>query len=208
LQGNWFHNNTPAVSLEKIQDYYLTSVGYGVTPLMNVSPNTDGLIDEATVERLTEFKTWVDKLSTNDLTKSKNVRVTAGSFRENANQYSPQMINDDDYETYFATDDSVKSAVIEVELGAVKEINGFIIQEYIPLGQRVDGYTIECRVDGKWCEVFSGKKIGYKRIILEGRASAADIEFPATNGVRFKIEDALACPLINTFSIIGQPEND
>jgi alpha-L-fucosidase len=113
------------------------------------------------------------------------------------------MIVDGDYDTYFTTDDAVKSATITVNFDSVQEIDGFIIQEYIPLGQRVDGYTIECSVDGKWKEVFRGQKIGYKRIILEGRVSASDIEFPATDGVRLKIENAIACPLINTFSIIG-----
>ncbi len=64
-------------------------------------------------------------------------------------------------------------------------------------------YKIECRVDGNWEEVFSGKKIGYKRIILEGRASAADIKFPAADGVRLKIESSLGSPLISTFQVIG-----
>lgn len=204
LQGNWFHNNTPVVSLKKVQDYYLSSVGYGVTPLMNISPNTDGLIDEETVERLVEFKTWVDQLHNNDLAKVEGVKVSATNFRSNAKQYSPQMVNDGDYETYFATDDDEKNAIIEVNLAEVQEIEGVIIQEYIPLGQRVDGYTIECRVNGEWKEIISGKKIGYKRIIYEGRVSAKDIEFPATDGVRLKINNALACPLISTFQVIGK----
>jgi alpha-L-fucosidase len=114
------------------------------------------------------------------------------------------MAIDGNYETYFATDDFIKSTMIEIDLGSVQEIDGFIIQEYIPLGQRVDGYTIECRVDGRWEKVFTGTKIGYKRIILEDRAATADIKFPASDAVRLKIENALACPLINTFSIIGK----
>ena len=203
LQGNWFHNNTPVIGLEQIQDYYLSSVGYGVTPLMNISPNTEGLIDEGTVDKLTEFKIWVDQLNSNDLAKSEYVKVSASSYRGNAHKFSPQMINDGNYETYFATDDAIRNAVIEVDLGSVKEIDGFIIQEYIPLGQRIDAYTIECRVDGSWIEVFSGKLIGYKRIILEGRASALDIKFPAADGVRLKVENALASPLISTFQVVG-----
>ena len=203
LQGNWFHNNTPIVSLKQIQDYYLSSVGYGVTPLMNISPNTDGLIDAGTVARLSEFKMWVDQLNGKDLAKSENVKVSSNSEGGNANKFSPQMVNDGNYETYFTTYDSIRSVVIEFDLGAVQEIDGFIIQEFIPLGQRVDGYTIECRIDGEWKEVFSGKKIGYKRIIMESSASAADIKFSAADGVRLKIENALARPLINTFSIIG-----
>ena len=207
LQGNWFHNNTPVVGLEQIQDYYLSSVAYGVTPLMNISPNTDGLIDEATVERLAEFKTWVDQLNSNDLAKSDKVKVTASSHRGNAAEFSPPLVNDGDYETYFATDDAIRNAIIEIDLGSVREIEGFIIQEYIPLGQRIDGYTIECRVDGRWTEVFSGKHIGYKRIILEGRASAADIKFPATDGVRLKVDNAMASPLISTFQVVGNLKN-
>ena len=203
LQGNWFHNNTPVIGLEQIQDYYLSSVAYGVTPLMNVSPNTDGLIDEATVERLAEFKTWVDQLNSNDLARSEDVKVTASSYRGNAPEYSPPLLIDGNFETYFATDANLRNAVIEVDLGAVREIDGFIIQEYIPLGQRIDGYTIECRVDGRWMEVFSGRHIGYKRIILEGRASASDIEFPATDGVRLIIDNALASPLISSFQVLG-----
>ena len=206
VQGNWFHNNTPIVSLEKIQDYYLTSVGYGVTPLMNISPNINGLIDESTIARITEFKKWVDKLNGNELARFEEVKVIADNFRGNAKEYAPEMVIDGDYETYFATDDSIKNTILELDLGDVQEIAGFVIQEYIPLGQRVDGYSIECRVNGKWVEVFSGQKIGYKRIILEGRASAKDIKFPETNGVRLKIKNALACPLISTFHVVENIE--
>ncbi|RLD83179.1 MAG: hypothetical protein DRJ07_07160 [Bacteroidetes bacterium] len=173
---------------------------------MNISPNTNGLIDEATIARISEFKVWVDKLNGNELIHSEKVKVIVDSFRGNAKEYSPEMIIDGDYETYFATNDSIKNTILELDLGDVQEIAGFIIQEYVPLGQRVDGYSIECRVDEKWIEVFSGQKIGYKRIILEGRASAKDIKFPETNGVRLKINNALACPLISTFQVVESIE--
>lgn len=136
--------------------------------------------------------------------KAKNLTVTASSFRGNAEQYSPQMVNDGDFETFFATNDDIKDATIEIDLGEIQEVSGVILQEYIPLGKGVDGYIIECRVNGRWKEIVSGKKIGYKRITPEGRASAKDIEFPATDGVRLKIENALACPLISTFQVIGK----
>ena len=113
------------------------------------------------------------------------------------------MATDGKDATYFATDDAVTTATLEVEFGKVRQPAGFIIQEFIPLGQRVDGYTIECRVDGKWQPVISGRKIGYKRIILAGRASAAKLKLPACDAVRLKIDKALACPLINNFQVIG-----
>ncbi len=203
LQGNWFHNNKPAVSLEKMKDYYLTSVGYGVTPLMNISPNARGLIDDETVERVIEFKAWVDLLNANDLAQSAKVKITADSYRQGADKYAPGNAIDGDYDTYFVTDDSIRNATLEITFDGPQEIEGFILQEYIELGQRVEGYIIECLVDGEWKEVFSAEKMGYKRIILEGRASAESIEFPASEGVRLKIKDALACPLISTFQVLG-----
>jgi len=201
LQGNWFHDGKPAVGLEKIQDYYLRTVGSNALPLMNVSPNQDGLIDEATVDRLKEFKAWVDDLYASDIAKGK--KITADTIRENARRFSPANAVDGKYDTYYATDDDVTSAVLEIDLGKPQEIEGFVLQEYIPLGQRVSSYSIECWQNGEWVKVFSGRTIGYKKIILEGKAGVETSVFPKTDRVRLKINEALACPLINTFSVIG-----
>jgi alpha-L-fucosidase len=204
LQGNWFHNGKPAVSVKTMQDYYLTSVGYGVTPLMNIPPNADGLIDDDTIAKLKEFKAWVDRLHAKDAARAGKAMDTG--HRGNSAKFAASNVNDGNYDTYFATDDGVTNAVIEIDLGGVRKIDGFILQEYIPLGQRVDGYTLECRVNGQWEQVFSGKKIGYKRIILAGRASAAGKKFPDADAVRLRIDKALASPLINNFQIISGME--
>ena len=201
LQGNWFHNGQPAVSVAAMQNYYLTSVGYGVTPLMNISPNADGLIDSDTVAKLKEFKAWVDKLHADN--PARGAKATDTGHRGNSAKYAADKVNDGDYETYFATDDGVTNATVEIDLGGVRKIDGFILQEYIPLGQRVGGYAIDCRVNGSWTEVFSGRKIGFKRVILAGRANAADKKFPDADAVRLRITGALACPLINNFQVIG-----
>ncbi|MDF7799842.1 alpha-L-fucosidase [Pontiellaceae bacterium B1224] len=204
LQGNWFHNGKSMVGLNEIKEYYLQTTGHGVTPLMNLSPNQKGLIDDESVEGLKIFKGWVDQLHSNDLARGKEVRVVAESVRGKAPEYAADRVADGDFETYYATDDAVTTAMIEVDLGCVQEIDGFILQEYIPLGQRVEAYSIECMVDGEWTEVFSGERIGYKRIILAGYGSERKMKIPATNKVRLKIKSALACPLISTFQVVGE----
>jgi alpha-L-fucosidase len=171
---------------------------------MNVSPNRDGLIDAASVERLKEFKAWVDAFRARDLARRPGVKVRAGSVRGNAPEFGPEKAVDGDPDTYYATDDGVVDAVLEIDLGGVRKIQGFILKEFIPLGQRVNGYRIDCWKDGKWSEVFAGRTIGYQRIILEGRASAKGVSFPATDRVRLVVEDALACPLISSFQVIGE----
>jgi len=204
FQGNWFHDGKPAVPLSQMQDYYLSSVGYGLTSLMNISPNTDGLIDNATVTQLAQFKKWVDQLHSSNPALLKKARSLA-PCRGNDPKYAASKVNDNKYETYFATDDNVTTATVEVELGKPTKIDGFILQEYIPLGQRVDAYIIECRVNGKWQQVFEGKNIGFKRIILAGSVSAKDIKFPVSDAVRLNITKAGASPLINNFQVISLP---
>lgn len=206
LQGQWFYAGRPMVKLATVKDYYMKSTGYGVTPLMNVPPNTDGLIDEASIQTLTAFKAWVDAIHTNDLARGANVKVKAAYVRGHTPKYAADKVNDGNFDTYYATDDNVKTATIEIDLGSVQKVNGFILQEYIPLGQRVSSYSIECFVDGKWQEVFSGKRIGYQRIILQGYADAADKTFPSTDRVRLNIRDSEACPLISTFQVVGKME--
>ncbi len=226
LQGNWFNTGAPSVSVRQMEDLYLSSTGVGCTPLMNVPPNAQGLIDDDTVAKLKQFKAWVDDLHSNNLARAQGVKVTDTGHRGNDPRYAAAQATDGNDDTYFATDDGVTTATLEIDLPKAQKINGFILQEYIQLGQRIDDYTIECRVDGQWKQVFAGHRIGYKRIILEGRSSApalafkegnvdvlklkddrtADgkVKFPVADAVRLNIKHAQACPLINNFQVIGE----
>ncbi|WP_406648475.1 hypothetical protein RAO00_09280, partial [Ornithobacterium rhinotracheale] len=44
--------------------------------------------------------------------------------------------------------------------------NRFLAQENIRLGQRVEAFSIEAQIDGKWQKIGEGTTIGYKRILL------------------------------------------
>jgi alpha-L-fucosidase len=214
-----------------MKKYYLATVGHGVTPLMSIAPNPDGLIDEDTVKKLHAFKAWVDALNASDLARGPGVKASGTAQRGNDARYAADKAVDGDNETYFAADDGATTAVIELSFDTPKKVNGFILREPIALGQRVTGYTIECRVAGQWKPVATGKTIGYKRIILEGHALTDNlkfkegdinvnamvkakgrkavapkvkVQFPVTDGVRLNIDQAQACPLISTFQVIGE----
>ena len=202
-QGNWFYNNKPIVSLSKLQEYYRSTVGINAVALINVAPNRDGLIDDASVVRMKEFKSWIDGLYANDLARGKNVKISADSTRGNSKKFAAKNMIDGNYDTYFATDDGVKTASIEIDLGQPMDIRGVILQEYIPLGQRVSKYAVEC-FDGKqWVRMAEANTIGFKKIILEKSKQAGGKAFPKTERVRLVILDSRAAPTISTFSVIG-----
>lgn len=194
-QGNWFYNedNKPMVSLEKLKEIYLTSVGRGAVLLLNVAPNQKGLIDQSSINRLEEFGNWIKLFSEKDIARFKT--SSASNIRENCSQFSPAMAVDNNNETYWTTDDSVLTGFLDIDLETPTEINAVVLQEYIPLGQRIDKHSIKIWNNNTWEEIISCSTIGYKRI--------HEFDPVITSKVRLEIS-GLACPIISTFSIKGE----
>ena len=62
---------------------------------------------------------------------------------ERGGAYKAKAITDGDYDTYWATNDGVVSASMEFVLPKATKVNRMLLQEYIPLGQRVKSFTVE-----------------------------------------------------------------
>ncbi|MFC1497131.1 alpha-L-fucosidase [Verrucomicrobiota bacterium] len=197
-QGGWFWNGKPICDLSKLQKIYMTSVGRNGVALINLGPNRDGLIDPASIPRLKEFKEWVDGIYARNIAVGKP--ISADTVRGNDLQYAPENLLDNNYETYYATDDNVTTARIELNLGELTDINGVIVREYIPLGQRVAEHYIEVWDGSSWKKVFDGTTIGFKRIHWEEKGLKAQ-------KVRLTITRSRACPVISTLSVIRASED-
>ena len=170
---------------------YYESVGRNGVFLMNVPPSNAGVIDAKEKQVIEEFTTMREAIFAENL--AKGATASSSSVRGGYSGYAASNILDGNYDTYFATDDNVKTAEIEVTLSGSKTFNRVLLQEYIPLGQRVKSFTVEVKRNGSWSTWASGTTIGYKRILLGSRVTA--------DAVRIKIESALACPVINGFGL-------
>lgn len=190
-QGNWFWNGKPICKLSRLQEIYTTSVGFGGVALINVPPNQDGLIDEASITRLGEFRDWIEGIYARDAARQK--AASASTVRGEDPSFGADKALDGSYDTYWTTDDNVTTGYLEVDLGQSTDIDGVIIQEYIPLGQRIAAHRIEFLDGSEWREVVSGTTVGYKRIHWA--------KFKAQR-VRLVITSARACPLVNSFQVI------
>ncbi len=190
-QGNWFWNERPICSLARLQKIYATSVGRGGVALINVPPNQAGLIDESSIARLAEFKAWVDGIYARDI--ARDAKASASAVRGSDPRFAADKAVDKDYDTYWTIDDGATSGNLEVDLGKSEDIVGVIIQEYIPLGQRIAAHRVEYWDGTSWKAAANGTTVGYKRIHWA--------EFKAQR-VRLVITQARDCPLVNSFQVI------
>jgi alpha-L-fucosidase len=100
-------------------------------------------------------------------------------------------------ETYWTTENNITDASIVIDLGKSVEFNRFLIQEYIPLGQRVQEFTLEAMVEDNWKLLASETTIGYKRILR--------LPTVKTSKVRINIKQSKASPLISNIELYNAP---
>lgn len=192
-RNGWFYGASDSrKSARDLMDLYYKSVGRNGVFLMNVPPSDKGVIDDKEVRIIEEFTRMRQSVFGKNL--ADGATATASSVRgNNPDKYGPQLMLDADYDHYFCTDDDVRTVEIELALKGEQTFNRVMLQEYIPLGQRVKSFEVEVRSGGSWTSWGRGTTIGHKRI-LTGRSVKAD-------AVRIKITGSRACPVLNGFGL-------
>ena len=197
IRGGWFwhaHENNRLKSLRRLQEIYYGSVGSNSLFLLNVPPDTRGLVHENDVKRLKEFGDLIKATFATDYTDT--ATATASNVRGAGvvTTYAASNLIDDDKTTYWTTDDSITSPSFTVTFNAAKSVGLVELQEYIQLGQRVQTFKVEAMVGGSWTQVASGNTIGYKRIL--------ELANPATTDkVRVTFTSSRDIPVIHSFGV-------
>ncbi|HAQ17633.1 MAG TPA: glycoside hydrolase family 29 [Prolixibacteraceae bacterium] len=194
IRPGWFYHakeDSLVKTPEQLFDIYLSSVGRGANLILNIPPDRRGLINEIDVASLQGWKKLIDERFSVNLALNKPAK--ASSVRGNSPLYEANMVTDGNKETYWATNDQIKTGNLEIDLGERKLISYVLIQKYIKLGQRVKNFTVEIEKDGNWQEVAQGTTIGYERIL---RISPVEAQ-----KVRIVIADSKACPVISNMEV-------
>ncbi|TFF37501.1 alpha-L-fucosidase [Mucilaginibacter psychrotolerans] len=194
IRPEWFYHpseDTKVKTLPQLMDTYYNSIGRNATFLLNFPIMPNGLINGRDVEAAREFGKAVKDAFAVDLAQLK--KTTASNVRGNSNQFGAGKAVDNNTNTYWATDDKVKTASLTINLGKPTTFNRFLAQEYIRLGQRVKAFKVEALVDGSWKDVANATTIGYKRIL----------RFPSVKAtkVRLTITDSKSSPVISNVGI-------
>lgn len=195
IRPGWFwkeYENDSVKSLEHLLKIYYESVGRNSLLLLNVPPDTRGLIHPKDSSRLMELRAALDEIFSVDL--SSGAKVEADNVRGRARKFRADNVLDKEYDSFWTTDDDVTEVSLNITLPEKRTFNLIQLQEYIPLGQRVSSFSIDVLDDdGYWRQIARETTIGYKRIVI--------VPETTTSAVRVNIEAAEACPVLNGFAL-------
>ena len=191
IRSGWFwkENQSPKTA-EQLAKIYFESVGRGSPLLLNVPPTSNGDIDERDIESLQGFRSILDNTFSVDFTDGGSAEASA--VRGDSAKFAASNVIDGDYDTYWTMNDGQKTGSVTVDLAKPTTIDVVELQEYIPLGQRIESFSVEVYTGGEWRSFGSGTTIGYKRLI-QGTPVVAE-------KIRVTINDSLAVPLLNNIS--------
>lgn len=168
IRPGWFYHareDQSVRSLSHLVNIYYQSVGRNATLLMNFPVALDGRIHPLDSARIMEWRHTLDEQFKTDLLSG--IKPKVGNTR--GTDFRAAYITDGDWDTYWATEDTVKTGTVEFAFDRVTPVNRLLLQEYIPLGQRVAKFGIEyLDTLGAWQPVETQDTmttVGYKRII-------------------------------------------
>lgn len=168
IRPGWFYHpeeDDKVKSPEQLADLYYRSVGHNATLLLNFPVDRNGLINPIDSANAVNFHKLIQRELGNNLVAGMKPKVS----NERGGQFAAQALTDGSWDTYWATGDGVTSADITFTFKKARKMNRIMLQEYIPLGQRVKKFAVEwLNKNGTWKAVEQGEEtttIGYKRLL-------------------------------------------
>lgn len=168
IRPGWFwHADEDSLvkSPEQLLDLYFKSVGRNANLLLNVPVNRDGLISKADSASLHAFNNLLSREFGYNVLKDAVVEASS----ERGRPFRAENLVDGDYDTFWSVSDSCSTPSVRFSFVKPEKLDKIVLQEYIPLGQRVVDFDVEyLSRDGVWMPVDCGEQtttIGYKRIV-------------------------------------------
>ncbi|KAJ8494232.1 hypothetical protein OPV22_015953 [Ensete ventricosum] len=163
IRPGWFwHKNETAKPVSQLMEIYYNSVGHNCVLLLNVPPNSTGLVSDDDIQRLRDFRAAINSVFSTDLAAGSAAKASSQRGGEGGG-FGPDNVVDCDDRTYWAAEDGDGRRGHWIELAlprANASFNVVRIQEAIAMGQRVMKH--EVFADGK--VVAKGTTVGYKRL--------------------------------------------
>jgi alpha-L-fucosidase len=193
IRPGWFYHaneddqvKTPA----QLIDLYFASVGRGGSFLLNLPPNRQGQIHPRDAAALAEFRRRLDQIFAHNLACSAS--DLSGPARSG---FDLRNLLDGNPQTYWTVADSTHTPELVLTFPTPLRFNVFGLREYLPLGQRVEGFALDTWQSGAWqpLDAAYGTSIGPRRLLR-----TPDV---TTTAVRLRITQACACPALSELGL-------
>ncbi|MDR2474727.1 MAG: alpha-L-fucosidase [Bacteroidales bacterium] len=191
IRPGWFYHSeednqvkTPDI----LFDIYCSSVGRNGGLLLNIPPDSRGLISDIDIDALTKFKEIREQTFTQNLLK--NAAITCSNGINN-----PAFI-DNNYNTFWTTSGTDNTTVIEFVSDREICFDLLELQENIKIGQRIESFRLEHFSGSSWVEITRGTTVGYKRILRFEPTTARQI--------RLVIESSRMNPALSEIGLYKQ----
>ena len=191
IRPGWFYHSTQDAEVkapEKLLDIYFSSVGYNSVLLLNIPPDRRGLLNKNDVNAIKGLRTLLDKMYA--LNFASNAKITSNGVNEKA-------ILDQQMTTFWTTKGEKEKGSIEIVLPKPQTIDVLCLQENITVGQRIEKFRLEYKVEDNWHVAAIGTTVGYKRLV----------RFPSVNAKEFRlvIEESRLNPTISELGLYKSP---
>lgn len=196
IRPGWFYHeeeDDEVKTVAELTEIYMKSVGRNCTLLLNIPPDQTGQFHATDVERLYAFSDTLETLFDDNLIEQASIE-TNGAF---SSKPASQAI-DGNWDTFWAAaqEDSIPQLMLTFDESVT--FNILELQEYIPLGQRIAGFSVSARVEGNW-QPIAGTTIGHKRLL--------QLEETTADAIRISFENYLNRPAINEIGLYYAPRD-
>lgn len=202
IRPGWFYHpeqDDQVKTPEQLLDLYYRSVGHNGTLLLNFPVDREGLIHPIDSTNAVRFRELLEQELKHNLVKGMKAEVSSVRGKK----FAARNMTDGKYDSYWATPDGTSTGNFTFRFKKPQRMNRMMLQEYIPLGQRVKAFTVEwLDENGTWQTVNMNEEtttIGYKRLLR--------FETVTSTAIRVRITDARGPLCINEVGIYDAGRN-
>ncbi|WP_337104212.1 alpha-L-fucosidase [Paenibacillus sp. YIM B09110] len=192
IRPGWFYHASEdefVKSLDELTDLYERTVGGNSTFLLNLPPDTRGLIHENDARRMRELGERIEAAYKHNLADG----VQALATHEKNASHRADRVTDGQSSTYWCPPEGQEEAQLTIDLGSEQAFDRIVLQEYVSEGQRIEAFQLEWQDGDVWRTLYEGNIVGYKRICRFEEVTAQRI--------RLVILQSRWCPTISQFEV-------
>lgn len=196
IRPGWFyhaHEDDKVKSPEQLLDLWERSVGRNANLHLNFPVDRRGLIHEHDAAAVRALRASIDATYGDGTNQALRRSARASNERGGDAAYAAGLAVDGDRLTYWATDDDVRAASIEIDLDPTRTFDRVVLSEPTWLGQRIRRFALSVPDAAGWRRIGEGTTVGRKRIVR--------VEPVRAPRIRVEVLDARACPLLTEVAV-------